>query len=454
MIVAALIGLFLFSLPLQLSDMLANLLQVQRVSWPQIFHLIIEGYPRPAIWIVLKFFFELAHGHEFFTFKALHAAMVLATLLLAVRLMQVRTSVDFATAAITLYIIVGMHTFYGLINEGFPINNHLTPVLGSLVAVNLAYSRGGLLVDLAAVLTFLFAVLSVETGLLIPVVLVTAYLVGWRGVSLGAIATIVLLAVVFVVVRGVAAGAGDLGGLINTTSGYGFTRYEPSELREMFVGRLYVFFLYNVGAALASVILSQPIDGQWEAVAAFMNGGLHSSQVVEIASSLAIALLIGVYVVRRARAWSARDLTHTDRLVLLALAVLPANAALSFAYSKGVILATAGVFWALAAFAAIRDTLNRAVNPSSVGLVGAVAGVVLVAAIGGAFVVRAMSAHYSMYSLAISSQSDWVTRVTRDDQPKTAEERALVERLKAEALAMPVLPKSLLPHWLLLYENR
>lgn len=453
MIVAALIGLFLFSLPLQLSDMLANLLQVQRVSWSEIFGLVLEGHPRPAIWITLKFFFELARGQEFFTFKALQAAMVLATLLLAVRLMQVRTPVDFATAAITLYIIVGMNTFYGLINEGFPINNHLTPVLGALVAANLAYSRGGLLVDLAAVLTFLFAVLSVETGLLIPVILVTAYLVGWRGVSLGAIGAIVLLAVAVFILRGLVVETGDAGSLINTTSGYGFTRYEPSELREMFAGRLYVFFLYNVGSALASVILSQPTDGRWEAVAALLNGGLLSYQKVEIISSLAIALLVGLFAVRRWRAWCARDLTHADRLVLLALAVLPANASLSFAYSKSVILATVGIFWALAAFAAIRDILNRAVSPS-VGLVSTVTGVALVAAISGAFVVRAMSAHYSMYSLAISSQSDWVMRVTRDDQPKTAEERALVERLQAEALALPMPPKPLLPQWLLLYENR
>jgi hypothetical protein len=452
-IVGTLIGVFLASIPLQLSDMLANLLLVQRSSWSEFLANLAQLKPRSGLWATLKFFFDMAHGHYFFVFKALHVAMVLASLLLAVRLMQVKTPIDFTAAAIAVYMTVGMHTFLGLINEGFPINNHLTPVLGALIAANLAYSRGGIVVDIAAVACFVLVAMTVETGFLIPVILVVAYLLGWRGVSRPALGIIGLLLFILLVAR--TAQFGEAGALINTGSGFGFSHHEASELRMMFSGKMYVFFLYNVFCALLSVILSEPQGGAWVFVRDLLAGDLLFYQIAEVASSALLAALIVLYAFRRWRAWAACDLDHGDRLVLVAFPILAANAAISFAYSKNVILGTAGVFWALAGFAAIRAALSFAAGPS-VQPMRAILATIIVASISYGFVVRTVSAHVRLHSAALTTQVDWVESLERQPgyQPESAEERALIQQLKAGVLTMPVPPKEILPRWLLRLESR
>ena len=73
---------------------------------------------------------------------------------------------------------------------------------------------------------------------------------------------------------------------------------------------------------------------------------------VTFVSSLVTTALIagaGVQVLRRYRASD-----PSDRLILLFAAVLAANAVLSYAYTKDDIMSVSGVFYGLAAYAAIR----------------------------------------------------------------------------------------------------
>ncbi len=414
--------------------------------------------PRIGIWLTLKFFVEIAQGRSFFTFKALHVVMTLASLLLAVRLMRVRTAIDFAAATIALYIIVGMHTFLGLIEESFPINNHLTPVLGALIAANLAYSRGGWSVDIAAITTFVVAALTVETGLVIPVVLAAAYLLGWRGVSLPALTTIAVLLLAFGLARVVQ--FGDPGTLIHTGTGFGLSHYEPSELSSKFAGELHLFFIYNALTAIICVLFSEPQGGTWEFTKSLLEGDLRSWQVAEVASSALLLVVITIYLIGR-RKCMAEGLNHADRLVLLAFPVLIGNAAMSFAYSKNVILGTAGIFWALAGYAAIREMMRFSVSPNT-RLLNALMACALVFLISLGFSMRTLSSHLRLIYRAASSQSAWAefprppysAVKLQYEVPKTAEEQAITEQLRSEALSMPVPPEAFMPEWLLRLRSR
>jgi hypothetical protein len=79
--------------------------------------------------------------------------------------------------------------------------------------------------------------------------------------------------------------------------------------------------------------------------------------VATAAASTAASILIAVFAWRRLPAWRAWQLTHDDRLVLLFLALLPANAVISFPYTKDVIMSPAAAFMALAAGVAARHLL-------------------------------------------------------------------------------------------------
>lgn len=453
-LVTAMIGLFLASMPLQLSDNLGNILQVQGVAWAEVFNILNPAlYHRPMLWVTLKFFLDQSHGHYFLTFKALHIAMVGGLLLLCLRLMQVRNATDFAAAAICFYFIVGMHSFTGLVNEGYPINNHLTPVLAAVAVANMAFSRGGIIVDLGAVLLFVFTVLTVETGLLIPVVLVSAYFLGWRGVSMPAIGVIIGLSVGVLFFR--LGATGSAAGLVNIASGFGFSRLTGADVAERFGDQIYIWFLYNVASSFLSVLFAEPRAGLWSFIQALLTDRLRAHHIVEVGSSVLLTGLIALYAWRRARHWLTRELTHGDRLLLLAFPVAAANAAISFAYTKDQIIATAGVFWALAGFVAIGDVLHRLSDGRMSGFRGLAAGVAVLLVAAG-FVIRTGSTHFSMYRNALNTQAEWILRL--DEQyfamAKTPAAEALIWQLRSDALNRSMPSRYFVPRWLLEYENK
>jgi hypothetical protein len=454
-IIASVFGVFIANMPLQLSDMLQNMLAAEQTSWTNtlapLFHP--EARWRPLNPITLKFFYEISQGHYFLVFKTVNIAMVAALLLLMARMMRVSTTVDFAAAAISLYVVIGLHTFYDLIVEGYPLFNHLVPVLATIICLNLAYSKGGLLIDTAAIICFLIAVLNVETGLLIPVVLVTAYALGWRGVSQGALAVILILTLGSVGLHLSEFGSGH--SLITNPSGFGFGRPEPEELQAIFAGRMHWYYLHNFVVSLLSVLFAEPQHGVWSWVHSLAGGRpVAVNRWVEIASSGVLTGLIALYAIRRARVWLELDISHSDRLVMLAFPVVVANAALSFAYLKNVTLATAGLFWALAGYAAVRDVLYRLTQPSQptwrVNLA-----VIMLMVLSGAFVLRSLSAHYLMWDEARHSQYAWVIAYPNPARyhPTTEGGRALAQQLRSLALTMPVPPRPFIPKWIHQYAN-
>jgi hypothetical protein len=79
--------------------------------------------------------------------------------------------------------------------------------------------------------------------------------------------------------------------------------------------------------------------------------------IVNVVASLLGTGLIARFAWSRRRAWLERDFTHDDRLVLLFALVLLANGAISYPYTKDVVMSPAGAFFAVALFAASRHTL-------------------------------------------------------------------------------------------------
>jgi hypothetical protein len=129
-----------------------------------------------------------------------------------------------------------------------------------------------------------------------------------------------------------------------------------------------------------------------------------------------------------------RPLGDTTRFIVVFVVVLAANATLSFAYTKDEIMSVAGVFYALAAFGAVRDLATS----TSLRVATAAAGALLVGALATGWSVRAAGVHYVLRSQAIKHQSDWVQLLgqwDREDRwPTDSAEQQLILRLHADAV--------------------
>jgi hypothetical protein len=125
------------------------------------------------------------------------------------------------------------------------------------------------------------------------------------------------------------------------------------------------------------------------------------------------------------------------RFIVIAAAVLAANAMLSFAYTKDDVMSPAGVFYALAAFAAMREAL-------SVGVTGraATAVMVMLAILSTGWAIRTAGVHYVLRSQAIKHQVDWVDLPGRwrrnGEWPDDKGERRLILQLRRDAVRLAV----------------
>jgi hypothetical protein len=427
----------LLRMPVQVFDALEEMLAAQRSSsivdtfWAAAYN---AAYLRPLRIVQIKVIFDAAQGNYWLAFRGAHALTMAACLLLFTRALRVRTVADVCAAAFALTVVVGLHTFRSTVQEAFPINHFLEIAVMALVVLNLAQSRPRLIVDAIALVTFIVAALTLESGLLVWVVAVTAWLLGLRGISgRGVAAMTVLLAGYFVLRFGVLSVGTP--GLLERSSAYLFQVLEPAELEQRFGDRLAVFYAYNVASSAMSVLASEPQSGLFVTTSAWVNDGLTSGLVLSLVSSLVTTAMIGIAAVLVIRRYRASD--ESDRLVLLFAAVLAANASLSYAYTKDDIMSVSGIFYGLAAYAAIRLLIAR-VRPTQ-RLVAVTLTIVLLAT-GTAWSLRSLGIHHVARTYAFKTRNDWASQPGNWKRsgrwPDDLRSQQLITTLRNDALSM------------------
>lgn len=439
----------LLRMPVQVFDALEEMLAAQRSAsivdtfWSAAYN---AAYLRPLRIVQIKVIFDAAQGHYWLAFRGVHALTMVACLLLFTRALRVRTVADLCAAAFALTVVVGLHTFRSTVQEAFPINHFLEIAVMALAVLNLAQARPRPIVDVIALVTFVVASLTLESGLLVWVVAVTAWLLGMRGVSTrGVVAMTVLLAGYFVLRFGVLAVGTP--GLIERSSGYLFGVLEPAELERQFGDRLVVFYAYNVVSSALSVLASEPQSGVFVTVGAWMNERLTAGLALTFLSSLATTALIAVAAVMVLRRYRSSD--ASDRLILLFAVVLAANATLSYAYTKDDIMSVSGMFYGLAAYAAIRLLAAR-VGPTQRLVAATLTTVILVT--GMAWSVRSLGIHHVARTYAFKTRNDWASQPGNwkrsgrwPDDPRSQQ---LITTLRNDALSMPTPNPHFEPRWM------
>ena len=359
LLVSLLLGYFLLRIPIQLTDSFTSLLAL-RQSFGQLMRnsLRQEGYLRPGLWAEMKLVHALSGGDFFIWFRMTQVVQVVVLIGLFVHVLRPRTGRDVIALPVALAVLVGSHTFAWTVREGYPVNTFLTILLCCAAAVALSSASPKWWTTPAALLLFVVAALTVETGLLVWVILVAGYLLGWRGVSRGGIAALWVLLAGYFALRFLVF-ANGLPGLSERDSGFGFTRLTPADLQAMFGDNPLPFYAYNVGVSLLTVLVGEPRNGVFVLIRGFTEGDVELALVVGAVASLLATAVVLRYVWSRREAWLAWTLSHGDRLVILFVLVLGANAAISYGYTKDVIMSPSGVLQAAAVFVAVRNILDE-----------------------------------------------------------------------------------------------
>ena len=356
----ALVAYQVCRIPVQVSDSLGNMLQVQSVPLSRVFvsQFSNGAYVRPLLWAQIKLAYDAAHGRERLVFKTIHVTQLLLLAWLMWRLMRVDTGVELTAAMLAVLVLFGLHTFDGLVREAFPVNSFLTIALAVLAVLNLSAGEPHPWRDAAAAIVFLLAILTLESGVLVVAALVAARMAGMRGVSWAGAGIAVAVFAAYLGLRFGVLGVGSPS-LSERASGFGFRTLEPAELVARFGPDPLPFYAYNVVSSLASVLLAEPRGGVWYATQGVASGQMWPAWlwVNVLASGAASGLVLWAWfgAVRR---WRSGAAGPRDRLLLASCAVLVANAVVSFGYTKDVIMSAGGVCFALAVYAAAAAALE------------------------------------------------------------------------------------------------
>ena len=407
-LVVAGVSYLLLDIPIQVSDSYNNLVQASHGTLGSLVYdqFKTHGFLRPFLWAHIRIVYDLSGGNYYGWFRGWHVGQVAVLTILFLRLVRPRTAAAAAAIVIGLAALIGIHTFAGTILEAFPINAYMTILMCCYLAADLALGRPHWGRDVAAAVLFAFAALSVESGLLVAVVLVAAYLAGARGVSRWGIATVVLLVGGYLVLRFAVLGVGTPE-LTERSSGFGFSVLDPGDIQRTFGEHPRLFHLYNVGTSILSVLFSEPRAGVWVATRNVLyREELSIPPFFNVtASALGTAILIW-YAWRRRTDWFARRFTRDDQLMAIFGAVVLANAAISYTYTKDVILSPAGIFYAAALTVAVKALIETG-SVSATRIRRAVLTIVMVV-LSAAWAARAVAIHVALRSTAAVVRNDWV----------------------------------------------
>jgi hypothetical protein len=405
LVIAAGFAFFLAGIPVQVSDSLGNLVAVQSSSWPDLLRdqFWSRAFFRPLLLPQTKLLLDLSGSHYFFAFRAFQIVQVFLAFWLFVRLLRVRTAGDLLAAAIAVAVLGGSHTFAGTIREAYPINNYMTVALCCLVALNvLAADRPRWYTDILVIACFVLAVGTIETGLIVWGCLGIGRLVGWRGVSTPALAVATLILVGYFLFRFVLLDVG-MPSLMERASGYGFARLEAQQLNDRFGASPYSFYLYNAASSVATVLFSEPRAGVWMVLRQLRAGAVEPWMWINVTASTAATGLIGWFAVTR-RWWTHPDgWSHGQRLVVVAAAVVVANAGISFPYTKDQIMSLGGMVFAAALFAAAAARLE---SPPRAAFARAITAVLL-CVVSAAWSWRVVGLQHNLVHTAFSQRNDW-----------------------------------------------
>lgn len=378
-------------------------------------------------------------------FRGVHAALAAAIVGLVAWIARPQRWTDLAALAFALTVLVGLHTFDAMMREAFPVNHYAQVAAASLVIVGAALGPPRRALQVLAVALLAFCLTLIESAALIAIVIVACAALGLPGIRRGTALVAVGVVAIFLLARWtLGIGAPSIG---SHSSGWLAEVLSGDDLAARFSANPWPFYAYNVAGGLLSLVLSEPRFGYYQVLAAREAGAVNPVVVINIAASLVVTLLILARAIAAVRTRGA-DPNGERKVLAVGAIVIAASAALCATYIKDDIISTAGVFYAVMAFYAVRWAIDTAADHSSWPRAAVVCACLLAASSLWAF--RAVGTHFELRKVAFITRNDWAiqdgTRLSGGDRAP-AEDRVRAMRLRSDALRQAVTSPAFLPKW-------
>jgi hypothetical protein len=377
-------------------------------------------------------------------FRGVHVALLILLIALFVLASRVRTWTDLAAFTFAFPVLIGIHTFAAMLFEAFPVNHYAEVGVCTLGAFVLALHPPRWFTPILACALLAFALSVVESGTMVWIVLVVCAVAGLPGASRSTLIATTMLVAAYLLVR-YALGITSPG-IGSNGSGFGATFYPGDDLKARFGAHPLGFITYNVVSGLLSLLFSEPRTGVYGTAIWWKTGTVHPVLIINMLSSAVTTAIMVWYVTRRWRvrrdAWS-----EGDRIFVVCWLVMVVNAALTAVYIKDEIISVGGLFYAVAAFIAVRELLARLPGLS---LLPSTAIAVLLMATAALWTFRDLGVHYQLRYDAFKLRNDWaeVLRADkREDWPRDPRVLELTKRLRDEAIAARTASPSFMPRW-------
>ena len=437
-----------YNIPIQVSDSLDVIIASRQApSSLALFRKTLQSSSttlRPGRYLQARWIGELADAARWsyhFVFRGIHALLAFAIVFLFAWVARVRDWGDVSALGIALTVLVGHHTFAAMMREAYPVNHYAEIACGSLITLGIAQRRATAAGQLVALAILVAGLLVIESAVLLWVVLAGCVVVGLPGLSRRtAFAATFMLALYLLARPFLGIAAPGIGG---HASGWLANSYSADELVARFGANPWPFYIYNAVGGALSVVASEPRFGVYRVLSSLDAETWPPVITIHLASSVILSLVILAHaraVVRRP--WS--SWTEERQVLALAAAVLAVSALLCATYIKDEIVSTAGVFYALAAYAAIRWLLAGAGQ----GRLRAAMAAACILVVAHLWAFRTVGTHYELRRAAFVTRNDWALDAFESSSDETsATDRKRFSQLRFEALQHRVTSPSFLPSW-------
>jgi hypothetical protein len=212
-----------------------------------------------------------------------------------------------------------------------------------------------------------------------------------------------------------------LGGMNSPDTGFGFSNLSQAESAVRFAGVPWVFWIYNVGSTVMTVLASEPRAGMFRFVGALRSGTVPVWMWLHVLSSIATtAVVFGMLPGIRAR-------PYRDRLIAALGAVLIlGGSALAFLYTRDRIGLPAGFGYAMLAYVGFSAFLERQGRERR-----GVATAAVVVVLGICWSIRTVEMYTALRDTAWDYHLEW----SREDARAAAVQSSTVARVRDAALA-------------------
>ena len=244
-----------------------------------------------------------------------------------------------------------------------------------------------------------------EQGLVIVPLVIIAWWTNAPGATRGMALATAFVGVAYVLVRLGTSGTWEV---FEQDIGWGFSELNRFDAAERFGTFPYLVYAYTAAGTIGNVLFAEPTRGVFRIVHAAVENELDPWHVIHLGSSVALTGIMAWWAVRNVKSAIRGQWSLESRLVLATILSLLVTGALSFNYSRGRLGGMAVVFYAVAAFFAVRAAALRVSSLSRARFVAAAVALVLIAA---AWQTRAIATVEWVRAHSNGNQQEWFVRL-------------------------------------------